>query len=78
MNPHGAELDEEVERLLDVHEVANRLGVSPTTVWRWTKDESMPAPVMIGKFTRWRVRDFNAWVAAFPVADPAQRLKRKG
>jgi excisionase family DNA binding protein len=72
-------LDEEVERLLDVHQVAERIGVSASTVWRMTKDEELPAPLILGKLTRWRVRDFNAWVAARPVGRATTtRMRRKG
>jgi excisionase family DNA binding protein len=56
--------DDGIERLLKVQEVASRLGVSTATVWRMLKDDEFIEPVMLGKLTRWRVRDFNAWVAA--------------
>jgi predicted DNA-binding transcriptional regulator AlpA len=71
-------LDDEIERLIDVYEVASRVGVSPSTIWRMVKDDQFVRPVALGKLTRWRVRDFNAWIAARPSARPATRLRRKG
>jgi excisionase family DNA binding protein len=71
-------LDEEVERLLNVHQVADRLGVSSATVWRMLKDDELPQPLVLGKLTRWRVHDFNTWVRKLPAARADTRTRRKG
>src|SRR5918992_393357 len=44
---------EQLDRLLSTEEVAEYLGVGQATVYRWCRDESLPA-VKIGR--RWRVR----------------------
>src|SRR5919107_5934658 len=44
---------DQLDRLLSTEEVAGYLGVGQATVYRWCRDESLPA-VKIGR--RWRVR----------------------
>jgi excisionase family DNA binding protein len=51
-----------VERLLDVNEVADRLGVSKDTVYIMVAENRFPKPLKIGARTRWPVREFNAYV----------------
>ena len=50
-----------------VQTVAERLGVSVATVWRWTKEleRGFPKPVSLSPgCTRWRLSDLEAWEAA--------------
>jgi excisionase family DNA binding protein len=44
---------DQLDRLLSTEEVAEYLGVGQATVYRWCRDENLPA-VKIGR--RWRVR----------------------
>jgi excisionase family DNA binding protein len=54
--------------LLKAREVAQRLDIGLSTVWRWTASGQLPAPFRI---TRWRRADLDAYIAArrrrFPV-----------
>jgi predicted DNA-binding transcriptional regulator AlpA len=70
--PPPVEIDD-VERLLDVYAVAERLGVSTATVWRMRKDGEIVEPLHLGKLTRWRAGDFTAWLAA-----KSRRARRSG
>jgi predicted DNA-binding transcriptional regulator AlpA len=54
--------EDDIERLLDVKQVADRLGVSDKTVWVMSGDGRFPPPLRLGRLTRWRVADFNHWV----------------
>ncbi len=50
---------------LNVSQIAANFGVSKATVWRWTKDGTLPAPVKLGfNTTRWRAADLEARPAA--------------
>lgn len=46
-------------------DVAERYGVSRTSVWRWQKkDPKFPAPVKLSDgCTRWKLADLEAWEA---------------
>lgn len=52
------------ERFLDVHAVAEMVGVSAPTIWRWVKNlEGFPKPIRISTgTTRWRQSDLAAFV----------------
>lgn len=51
--------------LADVKTLADYLGVSINTVWRWSRTGRLPAPIKIGpNSTRWRVGDVRAALAA--------------
>jgi predicted DNA-binding transcriptional regulator AlpA len=58
-------------------DLAERFGVTRTTVWRWTAEGLLPEPVKIGpNTTRWRLADvqaFEAMRAQEAAADPAPR-----
>jgi prophage regulatory protein len=47
--------------LLKAREVARRLGISVRTVWKWTAEGELPPPVRLGRVTRWRRRDIEAF-----------------
>jgi len=51
-------------QLLDVNEIAKRLGCSPRTVWRFRDTGRMPAPIKIAGFVRWKETDIDAWIEA--------------
>lgn len=71
-----AESADGIERLMDVTQVAEHLGVSRATVWRMRRDGTFIPPVMLGKYTRWRVADFNRWIVA-KQQQKQQQQKRK-
>ncbi len=57
---------------------------SASTLWRWVKAGTFPAPRKIGpKVTAWRVGDIRAWLAEqaektwAPAETPRSRTKRK-
>ncbi|MHB1035740.1 MAG: helix-turn-helix transcriptional regulator [Pirellulales bacterium] len=51
-------------KLLDVQAVANLLGCSPRTVYRFADCGRMPRPVKLGALIRWSKADLDAWIAA--------------
>lgn len=52
-----------------VGDIADRLGVSPDTVWRWTREGKFPAAVKLGgRTTRWRLQDILDWEASCSTA----------
>ncbi|MGP9509522.1 MULTISPECIES: helix-turn-helix transcriptional regulator [unclassified Halomonas] len=48
---------------LTAKQVAERLGVSINTVWRWVREQDdFPKPKKLGeKTTRWRLEDVDNW-----------------
>ena len=48
--------------LLNVTQVATRLGVSVRTVWRWTSGGKLPAPVAMGRCKRWRRKEIDGFI----------------
>ena len=60
----------EAERLLDIDEVARRLGFSPWTIRRWPAHRFIPG-FYLGKELRWREADVNAWIVARAAAQEA-------
>jgi excisionase family DNA binding protein len=59
--------------LLTAREVARCLSVSERTIWRWTKQGVLPAPVYPGgRSTRWRKADIRQFLDNLsPPRDPA-------
>jgi excisionase family DNA binding protein len=56
---------EQPAHLIDVQEVARRLGISDRTVWRLNSAGKLPKPITIGqKSKRWRADEIAAWVEA--------------
>jgi prophage regulatory protein len=46
-------------------EVANRYGVSRSTIWRWVKEKKILRPLKIGSgSSRWRLSDLEVWEQA--------------
>ena len=47
---------------LTIQELAERLGVSPMTIYRLRKDEQLPAPIPTSRrFVRWRRSEIELW-----------------
>ncbi len=49
--------------LLDVHQVARLLGISPRSVWRFAQSGKMPASVSLGRAQRWCSKELGDWIA---------------
>ena len=63
------------EKLLNVGEIAERLGVSPRTVWTQVAKGELPAPIRIGRLSRWRWDTILQWIED-EEAKAADRQKR--
>lgn len=50
--------------LLNVREVAARLKLSSRQIFKLASAKRLPAPVKVGRSTRWRVADLEAWIAS--------------
>lgn len=51
--------------LLTVYDVAERLRVTPRTVWRWSKTGELPAPLRFGprgRTVRWKAADIDSFL----------------
>lgn len=52
-------------RILRQSAVVARVGVSPTTLWRWHRSGRFPAPVRLGaNSVGWREADIEQWLAS--------------
>jgi prophage regulatory protein len=52
------------DRILRVQRVAERLGVSTPTVWRWSRAGILPAPIHVGpRVTGWSAEAIDRFVA---------------
>ena len=49
--------------LLDINTVAERLGCSPRHIRRLVNSGDMPAPIKLGKLSRWDSESIDAWIA---------------
>lgn len=57
----------EFKEMLSAKEAASYLGVSRTTLWRKTKDGSLPGPVKMAGMPRWRQSELLAFLDAMVV-----------
>jgi excisionase family DNA binding protein len=51
--------------LLSVRQVAQRLGLSVRTVWKWSKVGHLPAPVRLGnngRTVRWKAEEIEKFI----------------
>lgn len=51
---------------LDIEEVAARFSVTPSTIWRWTREQRIPFPAPVRltpRVTRWRLEDIETFEA---------------
>lgn len=52
-------------RHLDVHQLADQLGVSVQTIYRWRSEGAdMPRGFKVGNGVRWRQERVDEWIAA--------------
>jgi prophage regulatory protein len=54
--------------LISIKELCKVLDVSRATIYRWTAEQSFPAPVRLGRHSvRWRVEEVQAWMGNLEV-----------
>lgn len=46
--------------LVDQKAVQALVGCGATSVWRWVRNGTLPAPIRLGRAVRWRVGDLRA------------------
>ena len=49
--------------MMNVKEVAEMLGVSERSVWRWSSDGTLPPGIKISGVVRWPRKAIDDWVA---------------
>ena len=54
------------DRLLRIDELCELLQTSKASVFNWTKQGLMPSQIKIGRSSRWRVSEIEAWLAERP------------
>lgn len=66
-------------RLIDAAELAQRLGVSVRTVYRWDDLGFIPRSIRLRRSRRWRSDEIDAWIAAGcpRVSDPLAGIRPK-
>lgn len=53
------------DRLLRLRDVMDQTGLGSSTIYRYIKGGSFPAPVKIGGYSaRWRQSAINAWIGS--------------
>jgi excisionase family DNA binding protein len=60
------------ERLLTIHEVAERLNVPAQTIYGWNSRGTGPKYMKLGRHARWRLVDVIEWENAHAV-EPAEQ-----
>jgi predicted DNA-binding transcriptional regulator AlpA len=58
------ETSQEKQLLVSTTQLAKKLGVSSTTLWRWKRGGILPTPMRIAQRYMWRVADIEAWLTA--------------
>ena len=52
-------------RVLRLHEVVTRVGLSKSTLWRYIKDGEFPAPIKLGpRASGWIEHEIDDWIAS--------------
>lgn len=66
-------------RLIDAAELAQRLGVSIRTIYRWDDYGFVPRSVRLRRSRRWRSDEIDTWIASGckRVSDPLARFRPK-
>jgi excisionase family DNA binding protein len=58
------------DSLMTSQEVAGYLGVPLTTLYQWRYRGTAPRAIRVGKYTRYRRRDVDAWIEAHADRSP--------
>lgn len=57
-------MNDESTRWIAVATLAQRIGVSQNTIWRWTREHRFPPPVRLTlRCTRWSLEEVREWEA---------------
>ena len=52
------------DQLIRDRDVAARLDIARSTLWKWVADGIFPKPLRLGpRAVRWRVADLEAWIS---------------
>lgn len=51
--------------LISAAEMLPYLPIKRSTLWKWVAQKKFPAPVKIGRLTRWRSEDVINWLSKF-------------
>lgn len=50
-------------RIIRTAELANLLGISQTTLWRWRQKGAFPQPIPLGpRMVGWKITDIETWL----------------
>ena len=49
-------------KLINAEELAKLMQISERTLWRLLSGRKLPQPVRIGRNTRWRLAEVEAWI----------------
>lgn len=66
-------------KIYRISEVADLIGATPNTIWRWAKAGTFPAPIRIGSNSvGWRSDHLQDWIESRPAykANPHVITKR--
>lgn len=61
---HGGHRDESRTLLLDLEEVASRLGISRAHAARLNASGRLPRPIHLGRSVRWNAQELERWTLA--------------
>lgn len=51
------------KNLIRIKELANQLGVTKVTIWRWRKEGKLPAPIAISpRIVGWKKETLDEWL----------------
>jgi prophage regulatory protein len=66
--------DKPMKPIIRKPELCRNLGISPVTLWRWTRREGFPAPIKLGpNSVGWIEAEINEWLAARAAERGAQQ-----
>lgn len=52
-------------KVLRLHEVLDRVGLSKSTLWRYINEGDFPSPIKLGpRATGWIEREVDEWIAS--------------
>lgn len=64
------------EKWLSVEEIAQHLGISKETVYRWLEKEKIPAH-RVGKLWKFQISEVNEWVKSGGASETSHEIKGK-
>lgn len=58
-----------IDRLLNDKQVAAKLSLGVSTIWRDLREGKLPRPVKYGTMTRWKESDIDKFIERLPYAE---------